>query len=305
MTKWAGNRQMISGIVIFLGIMALAAGLRLWQMAASARDSLLYPPRLPLTESPADFGLDAWEPVSLTAADGVSIAGWFVPPDEGGATLVMVHGFSANRAKMLAETAVLAQHGYGALLIDLRNHGDSGGEVTTWGYDEWLDVQTAVQYLLNHPHVNSDKIGLMGKSMGSAALLIAASRIPEVKAVVAMSAYAGFPDNLPSLTMRIGERPEWLSPLVLQQMEWKTGRPLAQVRPVAEIGNYQGAILFMHGANDLLVAPEHSQTLFAAANEPKFLYLAAEAEHIDIMASDPAEFENQLIPFLDTYLKGD
>jgi len=30
-----------------------------------------------------------------------------------------------------------------------------------------------------------------------------------------------------------------------------------------------------------------------------------DARRIDIMASDPAEFENQLIPFLDTYLKGD
>lgn len=293
------------GIAVFLGVMALAAGLRLWQLAAVARDALLYPPRLPVTESPADFGLETWESVSLTAADGISIAGWYIPPGESGAALVMVHGFSANRTKMLAETAVLIQHGYGALLIDLRNHGKSGGDVTTWGNEEWLDVQAGVNDLLTRSEINPDKIGLMGKSMGSAAMVIAASRLPEIKAVVAMSTYAGFPDNLPSLTMRIGGRPDWLSPLVLQQMAWKTERPVAEVRPVAEIANYEGAILFMHGANDLLVAPQHSQELFAAANEPKFLYVAADAEHIDIMASDPAEFERQLITFLDSYLKGE
>lgn len=303
MKQWTGGKKMSIGIVVFLVFVSLVAAARLWQMGTTARDLLLYPARLPVTESPADFGLADWEPVSLTAADGIEIAGWYFPPDENGAALVMVHGFSANRTKMLAETAILTRHGYGALLIDLRNHGDSGGDVTTWGYDEWLDVQAGVNYLLSRPEVNPDKIGLMGKSMGSAAMVIAASRLPEVKAVVAMSTYAGFPDNLRSLTMRIGGRPEWLAPLVLRQMAWKTGRPLAEVRPVAEIGNYQGAILFMHGAHDEIVNPKHSQELFAAANEPKFLYLQPDAGHINILASDPVEFENQLITFFDTYLQ--
>ena len=42
---------------------------------------------------------------------------------------------------MLEQAALLSKQGYGVLLFDLHNHGESQGEITTLGYTESEDVR--------------------------------------------------------------------------------------------------------------------------------------------------------------------
>src|SRR5689334_8486688 len=94
---------------------------------------LTHPERTPLGgKSPADVGL-AYQDVRLTTSDGVSIAGWYVAGTNR-AAIVMVHGLGENRSFPLPVAAMLARHGYNLLIIDMRAHGDSGGD----SWSSWL-----------------------------------------------------------------------------------------------------------------------------------------------------------------------
>src|ERR1700716_636815 len=85
--------------------------------------------------------------------------------------------------------------GYGALLYDQRNHGASGPARVTLGYNERLDVEAAVGYLLKDVHT-TDKIVSFGISMGATAALLAASETPEIAAVISDSSFLSFNDTV-------------------------------------------------------------------------------------------------------------
>lgn len=269
--------------------------------------ALAHPPRSRPRQTPADYDLTGWEEVHFPAADGLQLVAWFIPPNPAGdgATLVCVHGLNANRSKLLPQAALLAKHGYGALLLDLRNHGQSEGQVTTLGYTEVEDVKGAVAYLLTRPEVNPQRIGLMGHSMGGATVIRAAARLPEVKVVVAESAYSSLEDLL---YWRRRERWPYrlfpLAPLVIWFGQRATGVQLAQVRPIDDLAAIAPRpILFMHGERDHAVPAYNSRRMYEAAAEPKALYIVDKAYHDGLLAADPLGFEQRVVGFLDTYLR--
>ena len=83
----------------------------------------------------------------------------------------------------------LAAHGYSVVKIDLRGSGDSGGALL----DEYLpreidDLVQSIQWAAEQPWCTGE-IGMMGLSWGGTnALLTAARRPPQLKAIVAAGA---------------------------------------------------------------------------------------------------------------------
>lgn len=301
-------------VIWFVVYAVLGAGLLLLVLAAvnagrtaqQAAYYLTHPPKATPGGTPDAVGIDQWEDVSFTTLDDKQIAAWFVPPksEVDGAVIILVHGFGADRSRMLEEAAVFHEAGYGLLLLDLRNHGQSDGAVTTWGGVEAADVIAAAAYLQGRPEVNPDRIGALGKSMGGAAVLRAAAREPGIKVVAAMSTYSTFVDNLPSIATKMGGVPETFSGLVLRFMEREAGYFLTDVNGLEDVAAISPRpLLFVHGEQDLLVAPSHSQALYDAASEPKQLTLVPGAGHTDILATNPDLFRQDVVGFFDAYLR--
>lgn len=270
--------------------------------------SIVHPARLALTVTPDDVGIANWEAVRFPSSDRLQLAGWFVPPDPAsdGATLVLLHGVRNQRQEMLLQAAMLHRYGYGALLFDLRAHGESEGDTSTLGYAEVADLRGAVDYLLARPEVNPERIGVMGHSMGGAISIRGAARIPEIRAVVAQSAYTSVEDNVADGVRALLRLPPGLfAPLVVWLGERETGLELRQVRPVDDVsGIAPRAILIVQGGQDPAVPPENGQRLYEAAGEPKEFYLVPEAGHGGYMHVAPEAFEQRIMAFLDTYLRG-
>jgi dipeptidyl aminopeptidase/acylaminoacyl peptidase len=301
---WLAYNRAIYLIFLFFAI--IAGGLLIPYLAMM---SMLHPRRTHPQITPTGVGIARWENVRLIATDGVELSAWFIPPGpEGdGATLVFVHGLGGNRSELLAEAAMLARHGYGALLIDLRHHGDSQGKMATLGFAETEDVCGAVKFLLSRPEVNPARIGLLGHSMGGATVLRAAARMDQVRAVVAQSAYSSLEENVARGTVAQAGLPPFLfGPLIVWLGERASGLRLKQVRPIDDVPAISPrAILFVHGKQDHAISTENSLRLYAAANEPKELYLMENAGHKAMMAVNPAEYENRVVTFLDRHLRGD
>lgn len=133
--------------------------------------------------TPADHGL-AYDDVALRTDDGVDLAAWYVPGDNG-AAVVLLHGAGSTRSATLDHAEALAGLGYGVLMLDARGHGGSAGTAMDLGWYGNLDVDCAVDWLLARPDVTNERVGVVGLSMGGEEALTAAAADPRIGAVVA------------------------------------------------------------------------------------------------------------------------
>jgi fermentation-respiration switch protein FrsA (DUF1100 family) len=290
---------------VLIGLLIIVAGTAVWwgnRWVNRSAEALLYPRRSQPSQTPVDFGLTA-ETVQFTA-DGIELEAWYIPPTEAvnGAALIYVHGFGGNRGALLEQAAAMHETGYGALLLDLRNHGESGEAVTTWGYSEAADVVAAHSYLLTRPEVDPGRIGLVGKSMGGTAVALAAQQLPDLAVLILESSYTSFAENLPNILPGIARAPGFLAPQVFNRMSSESDLPLTESNTLANVTNLDVPLLLIHGEQDRLVPLAQGRAIFAAADEPKTMYTVPNAGHLNIFAADPATFAEQMGTFLAEHL---
>ena len=71
----------------------------------------------------------AYEDVSFTTSDGLTLQGWYVPSRNGAAVI----SFPGRKGPQ-QPARMLARHGYGVLLFDRRGEGRSDGEPNAFGW---------------------------------------------------------------------------------------------------------------------------------------------------------------------------
>jgi len=291
----------LTGFTLIVILILGSAG-TIWLTHARAM-GLIHPLRHRAENTPADVGIETWEEVRFASTDGIELAAWFVPPatDGNGATIIFLHGFGSNRGELLEQAEMLTRRGYGALLPDMRNHGDSGGTLTTLGFSEVDDVRASVDYLLSRPEVNAERIGLVGLSMGAATALRATARIPEIRAVVAEAAYTSIEDNIADGVQAFTGLPAFpFAPLIIWFCQNESGVSMQSIRPIDDLSAIAPRpILFIHGERDGLINVHNSERLYEAASEPKELYLIADAAHGNYLDHEPEEFERRLVAFFE------
>jgi fermentation-respiration switch protein FrsA (DUF1100 family) len=259
------------------------------------------------SQTPADYDL-RYEDLVLMAEDGIQLTAWYLPaPALNGAGLVLVHGRGGNRAALLPTAAILARHGYAALLLDLRAHGQSEGETVTYGYGESLDVLAGLAYLAQHPDVQPERIGALGVSLGGAAVIRAAalSQVPRV--IIVQSTFRDLPTAVEDAFDDMSLLPRWpFAPLIVWLGERRTGLNISEMDLVRDIAAIEPRpVLLIHGAEDTLLPLEHHTALYQAAAEPKEAWVVEGMGHNSPMEVDPQGYERRLICFLDRYLLGE
>src|SRR3990170_3409555 len=122
---------------------------------------------MPVTLSPAAYGL-AYEDVEFpSAVDGIVLKGWLID-SPGTKTIVVMHGRNSVRDEPNVGILELAQalvgQGYDVLTFDFRAHGESGGTRYALGQFEVRDVAGALDYLKGR---GVREVGVIGYSMGA------------------------------------------------------------------------------------------------------------------------------------------
>jgi uncharacterized protein len=236
----------------------------------------------------------SYQEIELTTADGIDLAAWYTPP-QNGAIILVAHGYNSSRPEDIY--VMLAKNGYGVLAWDFRAHGQSGGETCSLGYYEQLDVEAALAYALSQP--DGKHIGAWGGSMGGATIILSAAKHPEIEALVSDSAFPSLED-----VMRLNAPIKIMQPFVLFFGKWLSGAELDQVRPVEEIAKISPrAIFIIDGWAGSAIAMNSPYRLFDAAGEPKQLWVEDGVPHLGTYGNDPIEYEKQVIGFFHDYLK--
>ena len=264
---------------------------------------------------PQDYGLAA-EVVRFPSTDGIPLVAWWLPaPGEARGTVILVHGRDGNRSHMLSRAGFLVRNGYNALAVDLRAHGESGGNYMTPGYLEARDILGALGYLRQRDV--HGPIAVLGHSFGAVATLHAAAESPEVAAAVAdcafispsdMMARAGdvvAKDKNASPWMKFGVRlasSRWSELAVLPVYYLRTGvkldsRKAAALSAIARLG--QRPVLFIAGERDALAPPENALRMYEAAQSPqKALLVVPGAGHNTTYRTSPQQYETAVLDFL-------
>ncbi|MEO8435660.1 MAG: alpha/beta hydrolase [Pyrinomonadaceae bacterium] len=134
--------------------------------------------------------------------DGTESRGWLLRGTPGAPAVILYHRFGADRSWLLNLSVKINEAtNFTVLWPDLRGHGlDPPVKWSSFGTYEADDVSAAIDFVrsLKAPGGAAqvgDKIGLYGVELGAYAVLAAAERHPEVRALVLDSVPSG-PDDL-------------------------------------------------------------------------------------------------------------
>lgn len=245
-------------------------------------------------DNPLQFGV-SFQAIKLETIDGINLAAWYTPT-QNGALILVAHGYNAARSAQMH--SLFAQHGYGVISWDARAHGQSQGEICTFGYLESRDVQAALNFASMQDEVKH--IGAFGESMGAVTLIQAATDQPRIEALIADSAFASIEDMLE----RVIPHPIF-RPFIKFFIERETQLSMQDLRPIDAIQNISPrAVFIIQGDADLTVAPESAKLLFDAAGEPRQLWVEAGIGHVGTYTALPDKYEYLAIAFFDQYLLG-
>jgi predicted alpha/beta-fold hydrolase len=232
---------------------------------------------------------------TLHTEDGVPIdASHDAPPGTRDLAVVVAHGFTGSwrRPAMRRIAGLLTTSGAGAVSFDFRGHGRSGG-VSTVGDLEVLDVQAAVAWARE---LGYQRIATLGFSMGASVVVRHAGLYGRLEGgLVAVAAVSGpsrwYYRGTPAMrrTHWVIERPvgRLVSRVALRTRISAAGWDPAPAPPhelVARIAPVP--LLVVHGDADQYFPVEHAEHLFAAAGEPKQLWIEPGFGHAENAAPD-------------------
>jgi fermentation-respiration switch protein FrsA (DUF1100 family) len=257
-----------------------------------------------LTETPATYGAE-YRDVQFQTSDGVTIRGWLLPSRGKHATITYSHGLFRSRRELLERAVELWKLGYGALLFDSRNHGESGSARVTLGYAERLDAEAAVRFLREEER-STDRIVLFGISMGAAAVLLAAAETPDVSAVIADSSFLSFYDTTTHHVKLFLHLPPFPMANELRFLiQWRAGFDGDKLSPLEAVNHLgQMPVLFIAAARDHRMPPDIARRLYQSSRSPGRDLLIIDGPGADVHGhayqADPARYISSVAAFLES-----
>ena len=263
----------------------------------------VYRPKRPVQGTPQADGLK-YDSVSFSTSDGESIRGWFLYGTKAAPLIVVCHGVGTNREDLRGVSRFLCRAGFNVLAFDFRAHGESTGSKTTFGFHEALDVQAAVQYGVSHYEQQFEGVGVYAISMGSAAAIIAARNLPQVKAFVLDSPFARLGDlvdqqfsHWPLLPRRL------FATLARFYGSLFTGIKATEISPEAYASDLgMRPVLVFHGDRDTLIPIAQGRQLFERIPGPKEFVETRGAAHVQSYAVMGRAYEEKVVGFFRAHL---
>jgi fermentation-respiration switch protein FrsA (DUF1100 family) len=239
----------------------------------------------------------AYENVSFTTSDGLTLKGWYVPSRNRAAVIA-----APGRAGSQRPARMLARHGYGVLLFDRRGEGKSEGEPNAFGWSAAKDLHAAVTFLQHRRDVDRNRIGGIGLSVGGEALLQAAAESDGLKAIVADGAGARSvrEDLARSGSSKWAEIP---SSFVVTAGTMLFSNQVAPASLTSLVGRIAPRpVFFIYGEHDQSNVRELMPKYYAAAGRPKAIWQVDGASHTGGIDRHPREYEARVVAFFDRAL---
>lgn len=263
----ARRRSLVLAVVAIAVVLLSALAVVATQLPAAGAGGLLHPARRRVVGSPPSTCQDV-----TFAGDRVTLKGWQCRTSTTRrGTIVYLHGIADNRTSAAGIVQRFGARGFDVLAYDSRAHGESDGDVCTYGFFEKNDLHHVLD------RVGPGPIVLIGTSLGAAVALQEAARDSRATAVVAAETFSDL------RTVATQRAPFFFTPGIIarafQIAEQQGHFRVDEVSPAMAAAEIKIPVLLIHGSADSDTPPEHSQRVLAALAGPKRLILVSGARH--------------------------
>jgi hypothetical protein len=226
------------------------------------------------------------EDVWFTTADGVRLHGWFLraAPQPAKGTVLYSHGNGGNITYFKGIAADLAKRGFDVLLYDYRGYGRSEGRAPSEA-ELYADGDAAYDYLTRTRGVKIEQLAIYGLSLGTTVSTDLAARKP--CGALVLEAPLSSASDMATATL----------PIIPSQLHWVLKNRFESARKIAQV---ECPLLVTHGDADNIIPVEQGRKVFAAANEPKKLFILPRGSHW--LASEQG-YMDSVAEFITTSLK--
>jgi putative redox protein len=248
------------------------------------------------------------ERFQFSGADGQQLAATLDLPDTPPvAYALFAHCFTCGMNVLAAKriATALAAHGIAVLRFDFTGIGASEGEFANTTFSSNVaDLVRAADHLRE---TRMAPAILIGHSLGGAAVLAAAERIPEAKAVVTIAA----PSDPVHVTGMFKDRVEDIRRDGDVEVQL-AGRPfrikreflddVAEQNLTTRIGKLRKALLILHSPTDNTVGIDNATHIFVAAKHPKSFISLTGADHLLNQKRDAEYVAHVVAAWVERYL---
>ncbi len=267
----------------------------------------------PLRSAPVRDGED----VSFATADGLTLAGTYFKTTAARRLGVVVfsHEYLGDRWSVTPYVGHLRDLGFDLFSFDFRNHGQSDAD-SHYQPLQWLtahevaDLRAALKYVRSRPDADPAGVGLFGVSRGGCASLCVGGKDPGVWGVTTDGAFPTRGTMLAYILrwaeIYVGSKTFWRHvPIQAYHfLAWssrkRVQRKLKCRFPDVERGTARLAprpLFMIHGEKDSYIGPDIARALFAAAGDPKELWIVPKAKHNRCREVAGVEYSDRVAAF--------
>ena len=248
------------------------------------------------------------EKVTFPGGAGVQLAARLDLPDgEPRAYALFAHCFTCTKDLRAVSRLAggLTRHGIAVLRFDFTGLGSSEGEFANTNFTSNIDDLVAAADWLREHH-QAPQI-LIGHSLGGAAVLAGAHRVPECKAVATIGApydpdhvTGHFGDELHQIVengsaqVSVGGRPFTIERHFLEDISAHNMKAA-----IAKLGR---ALIIFHAPRDETVSIENAEKIFVAAKHPKSFVSLDDADHLMHNPDDALYVSGVIAAWAESYI---
>jgi pimeloyl-ACP methyl ester carboxylesterase len=239
----------------------------------------------------------------VEAADGVVLSVLELPAALGVpklGTAYLFHGFGNTKEQMLSIAKRLTAAGFRCVAWDSRGHGKSGGERASYGMREVDDALRVIKASRKRDHRPQGKDVFWGYSMGAAVALQTLPQDSRAEAAVLLAPFADLSQVMRHHASNLysGAMVPFL-PWVRSNVRSAAGFDPRRIKPIESIRRTDARLLFIHGARDGVITPDHSERLLSECEEGQGTRLILpKLGHGDVMWNLPEPAYKAAVDFL-------
>ena len=235
----------------------------------------------------------------LKTRDGEEVGAWYNDGRPDAASVLVLHARKGNRGRSLGRAEILAAEGYAVLMLTLRAHGDSTGELDDAGFGARHDVIAGVDFLaLRRP---GRPVIVDGRSMGAAAAIFAAGELGHrVRGYILESPYQ-------DLRGAVWNRVEEALPPVMDLAAYVGLNLVApvflphldEISPMTAIADIPAdvPVLILAGEADRMARPDEARALHEKVASHARLVFFPGAGHGDLLRAAPDLYTRNVLDF--------
>jgi len=228
----------------------------------------------------------------------------YIPDKVPADALLICHGMNARGFHLLKIYNQLAEkaceNGFVSLVFDFRGVGKSSGKFD-YGLGEQKDVECALNYLASRPEVAPNCLFIVGHSLGGAVSLYAIQKEKRVKGLALWSTPKNHDYSVKKFILNTKGRFGLYQFLIFSKIDRlfdvsklfklevygiklrlkEIERKLMKLNECNAVSSIHGIpLLIVVGNCDNIVGVDEAETIYKAANEPKFLLIIDGADHV-------------------------